>query len=44
VKNPEMKPTLSFRILLKKNRASDNALKEIWKWYDFSERKGVASY
>ena len=39
-----MKPIPSFRILLKKNGYSDKIVKEIWKWYDFSERKGAASF
>jgi hypothetical protein len=44
VRIAEMKPTSSFRILLKRNGQSENAIKEVWKWYDFSERRGVASF
>jgi len=34
----------TFRILFKKKRISDHAVDELWKWYDYSEKKGVASY
>jgi hypothetical protein len=34
----------SFNILLKQQGYSEKAVEELWKWYDFSERKGVASY
>jgi hypothetical protein len=36
-----MKPPSHFRILLKLRGYSDEAAEEIWKWYDYSERKGV---
>jgi len=39
-----MKSTVPFRILLKRYGYSTKAIEEIWKWYDFSERKGVASF
>jgi len=39
-----MKPISSLRILLRRYGYSEKAVREIWKWYDFSERKGVASY
>jgi hypothetical protein len=39
-----MKPASSFRILLKGYGNSKSAIDEIWKWYDSSERKGVASF
>lgn len=35
---------LVFRSLLHRNGYSEIAVEEIWKWYDFSERKGVASF
>ena len=38
---PEMKPPVAFRTLLKQRGYSDKAVKEIWKWYDSSERKEV---
>jgi len=39
-----MKPTLSFKILLNHHGYSKKALREIWKWYDSSEKKGAASF
>jgi len=36
-----MKPIPTFRSALKHRGYSEKAIKEIWKWYDFSERKGV---
>jgi hypothetical protein len=27
--------------MLKKKGCSEKAVREIWKWYDFSERKGI---
>jgi hypothetical protein len=39
-----MKPRKSFRRLLKNNGYSDEAIDELWKWYDPSEKKGAASY
>jgi hypothetical protein len=44
VTNKEMKPAASLKILLSQHGYSENAVKEIWKWYDFSERKGVANF
>jgi len=37
----EMKAPIAFRALLKHKGYSSKAVKEIWKWYDFSERKGI---
>jgi len=37
----EMETPTAFKTVLKQKGYSDNAIKEIWKWYDFSERKGV---
>jgi len=39
-----LKPTSLFRVLLKRNRYSKKAVEEIWKWYDYSEKKGAASF
>jgi hypothetical protein len=39
-----MKTPPSLRSLLKRNGYSESTVDEIWKWYDFSERKGVASF
>jgi hypothetical protein len=36
--------SLLKRSLLKRYGYSEKTIKEIWKWYDFSERKGVASF
>jgi hypothetical protein len=33
-----------FQQLLKKEGYNANAIGELWKWYDYSEKKGVASY
>jgi hypothetical protein len=33
-----------FEQLLKNHGFSERTIKELWKWYDFSEKKGVASY
>ncbi len=39
-----MKAKDSFIILLKQRGCSEKAIKELWKWFDYSEKKGVASY
>lgn len=39
-----MKPPSSLRSLLKRNGYCERTIDEIWKWYDFGERKGVASF
>jgi hypothetical protein len=31
-------------VQLRKQGYSDEMIKELWKWYDSSEKKGVASY
>jgi hypothetical protein len=36
-----MKAPIAFKVLLKQKGYSSEAIKEIWKWYDLSERKGV---
>jgi hypothetical protein len=35
---------LSFRNLIIKRGYSEKVADELWKWYDFSEKKGVASF
>ena len=35
---------LGFRDLIIKRGYSERAVDELWKWYDFSEKKGVASF
>ena len=39
-----MKPPKSFRLPLKRLEYTDETIEKIWKWYDFSEKKGVASW
>jgi hypothetical protein len=39
-----MKAKNSFDILLKQRGYSKKAIDELWKWYDHSEKKGVASF
>jgi hypothetical protein len=34
----------SLRAQLKEQGYSVDVIKELWNWYDFSEKKGVASY
>jgi hypothetical protein len=35
---------LGFRDLIVKRGYSGKVAEELWKWYDFSEKKGVASF
>ena len=37
-------PPETFRAQLQEQGYSDEMIEEIWKWYDPSEKKGVASY
>lgn len=39
-----MKPIPIFSIWMKQRGYSDGVIKEIWKWYDYSERKGAANF
>ena len=39
-----MNVDLSFETLLKRRGCSANVIKELWKWFDYSEKKGVASF
>jgi hypothetical protein len=34
----------AIKQLLKENGFSDHAINELWKWYDYTEKKGIASY
>jgi hypothetical protein len=39
-----MNPPNNFDKMLKKRGYSKEAIKKMWKWYDFSEKNGVASF
>jgi hypothetical protein len=39
-----MKAKCSFKRLLKQRGCSETAIEELWKWFDTSEKKGVASF
>jgi len=34
----------TLKIRLQEQGFSDKVIEELWKWYDFSDKKGVASY
>ncbi len=34
----------SFKLLLQQMGYSEKAIQKLWTWYDYSERKGVASF
>jgi hypothetical protein len=34
----------SFMQMLKNQSYSDKTIKKLWKWYDSTEKKGVASF
>ena len=40
----QMNAKTSFNVLLKQRGYSERAISKLWKWYDYSERKGVASF
>jgi hypothetical protein len=40
----EVKDITKFEKLLSENNYSSKAIKEILKWYDFRDKKGVASF
>jgi hypothetical protein len=44
VKNKESNQNKIFKTTLKNNGYSKKAIEELYKWYDSSEKKGVASY
>jgi len=35
---------LTFKNLITRRGYSEKVAEELWKWYDFSDRKGVASF
>jgi hypothetical protein len=37
-------PKLAFKNMLVSNGYSGKVADELWKWYNFSEKKGVASF
>jgi hypothetical protein len=39
-----MKPPKNFDEMLKKRGYPTEVVEEMWKWYDYSEKKGVASF
>jgi len=39
-----MKAPKSFQQMLKNQGYSGEVIEELWKWYDYSEKKGIASY
>jgi predicted Ser/Thr protein kinase len=39
-----MKSSKYFNQILKERGYSREAIEELWKWYDCSEKKGIASY
>jgi hypothetical protein len=41
---PQSLPASSFKILFSKEGYSKKIIEELWKWYDYREKKGVASY
>jgi hypothetical protein len=43
-KTKEVKNLNDCEKLLSKNKYSSNVIKEIMKWYDYSNKKGIASY
>jgi hypothetical protein len=41
---PRANPPESLRAQLREQGYSDKMIEELWKWYDYSNKKGVASY
>jgi hypothetical protein len=39
-----MKTKVDFEFLLKASGLSSEAIGELWKWYDSSDRRGAASF
>jgi len=37
----DLKTPLGLENVLKQKGYSEKAIAEVWKWYDFSERKGI---
>ena len=40
----KMETSKDFSKLLKERGYSTEAIEKMWKWYDYSEKKGVASF
>ena len=41
---PQSAPDPSFKAMLQKENYSKRVIEELWKWYDYKEKKGVASF
>jgi hypothetical protein len=41
---PKSMPDSSLARALQKASYSKKAIEELWKWYDYKEKKGVANY
>ena len=41
---PSTSPDPSFKAKLQKEGYSEKVIEEIWKWYDYKDKKGVASF
>jgi hypothetical protein len=41
---PKTAPPATLKAKLKKKGYSERMIEELWKWYDPSEKKGVASF
>jgi hypothetical protein len=39
-----MKISYNFSEMLKKRGYSTKTIEKMWKWYDYSEKRGVASF
>lgn len=39
-----MKSKNFFKHMLKNQGYTEDAVEKLWKWYDYSEKKGVASF
>ena len=39
-----MKPPKNFIQMMEKRGYSTEAVEKMWKWYDYSEKKGIASF
>ena len=39
-----IKVVASFKNLLEERGWSEKAIKKLWTWYDYSDKKGVASF
>jgi hypothetical protein len=40
----KMPTNKSFKKMLQKRGCPEKAIDELWKWFDYSEKKGVASF